>query len=103
VKEAIKAVNEEEERSRNVIIYGVKEEENEDGVGAGDIIEINSLLGQITMISKQIECSDIYVRNMYRIGKKTTGKVRIYQSRMGDFITSARFMSNAHKLKASDD
>ena len=102
VKDAIKAVNEEEERSRNVIIYGVKEEENEDEEGTDDI-KINPLPGQITMISKQIECSDIYVRNMDRIGKKTSGKVRPIKIELESSLDVASFLSNAHKLKASDD
>jgi hypothetical protein len=101
VKDAIKAVNEEEERSKNLIIYGVKEEEEEEHVEGLDI-KIDPLPGLITLISEQTECSDSYVRNIYRIGNKTLGKVRPIKVELESSTDVANFLSNAHKLKTTD-
>ena len=102
VREAIKAVNEEEERSSNLIIYGVKEEEKEDEHWVNNI-KINPLQTQIHFIKKQIDCSDIHARSYTRIGVKTEGKVRPIKVELHSSADVASILSNAHKLKESDD
>ena len=102
VREAIKAVNEEEERSRNFIIYGVKEEEKEDEEWVDDI-KINPLHAQITAISKQTVGVDTYIRSIDRIGKRVPGKVRPIKVELDSSTEVASFLSNANKLKESDE
>ena len=102
VREAIKTVNEEEERSKNLIIYGVKEEEKEDEEWVDDI-KIDPIQEQIAMISKLTDCSDIYVRDIRRIGKRTPGKIRPIKVELDSSTDVACFLSKAQKLKTNDE
>jgi gas vesicle protein len=99
VKEAVKAVNEEEERSKNLIIYGIEEIEDGDW---DTVLKVDPLPSIVKSISEQINCSDCDIRNFYRIGNKAKGKVRPIKV---EFLTSndiTNYLKNAHKLKSNE-
>ena len=96
VREAIKAVNEEEERSSNFILYGVEEDDKND-------IKVDPHPGLIYDIKKQIDCTEIRVAKHTRIGLKTEGKVRPIKVELHSSTDVASILSNAHKLKESDE
>ena len=62
VKEAVKAVNEEEERLKNLIIYGVKEAEGD----CEETLQFGPLPNLVKSISKQTECPDCDVKNVFK-------------------------------------
>ena len=99
VKEAVKAVNEEEERLKNLIIYGVKEAEGD----CEETLQFGPLPNLVKSISKQTECPDCDVKNVYRIGNKTPGKVRPVKVEFQSSNDVASLLKNAPKLKSNEE
>ena len=103
VKEAIRAANEEEERSKNliVIVYGVSEGEDSDWN-----VTYNNKLNEVVKSIHETTVTDGSLPtalNVYRLGKKEPNKTRPIKAEFGSFIDVDTILKNAHKLKANSD
>jgi hypothetical protein len=104
VKEAVRAVNEEEERSKNLIIYGVAEDKN-------DLVEkdcaSNEKLHEIVKSVRRVTLSDdslpVQGVKVYRLGKKAPNSNRPIKVEFQCSGDVENILKNAHKLKAKDD
>ena len=102
VKEAVRAVNEEEERSRNLIIYGVSEGEEGDWSNIYSTETLNEVVKSVHEATVA-DGSFHNVDNVYRLGKKVPDKTRPIKV---EFISSSdvdAILKNAYKLKANSD
>jgi hypothetical protein len=75
VKEAVRAVNEEDERAKNLIVYGVKEAEE----GDWEDVLSNNVLDQVVRSIHKTTVADGSFPGLikaYRIGKKELSKTR---------------------------
>ena len=94
VKEAVRAVNNEEERSRNFIIYGLEEIADEE---EEDLPAIVCGVYDRTGFSCPAGTTDIY-----RLGKKTADKARPIKVEMETPGDVQFMLKNAYKLRADE-
>ena len=100
VKEAVRAVKEEEERSRNLIIYGVSEGEE------GDWIYNDAKLDEVVKSVHEATIADGLspnVDNLYRLGKKVPDKTRPIKVVFKSSSDVDEILKNAFKLKANSE
>ena len=95
VKQAVRAVNEEERRSKNLMIYGCQEQENE-----ADF--------EVTKTAKDVlNATDIFPvprpYEAYRIGKKEQGKNRPIKVELGTATDVDFVLGHARNLKNRDE
>jgi hypothetical protein len=95
LKEAVKAVNEEEGRSKNLIVYGVKECEEEE-----DAYE-EKILDDVVKSIHEATVSDSPYPNaasIYRLGKKEGNKTRPIKVEFGSSSDVDVILRNAYKV-----
>jgi ElaB/YqjD/DUF883 family membrane-anchored ribosome-binding protein len=100
VKKAVKAVNEEEERSRNLIVYGDKEVDEADWEG---VLKLDGTSEMVKSISELTECLDADVYYSCRIGEKKTDKTRPIKIQFRTSADVESILRRAYKLKSSDE
>ena len=95
VKQAVRTVNDEEKRSRNVMIYGLEEKEDESPEDHGS---------QIRSIYENIgECSPPdTVDHCYRVGNDHPGKKRPLKVLMQREVDAQFLLQNAYRLRDSE-
>jgi hypothetical protein len=101
VKEAVRAVNEKEERSRNLIIYGVAEGEEDDWnevLSTEWLIVVKSVHGATVA-----DGSFPNVDKVYRLGKKIRDTTRPMKVEFRSPSDVDDILKNAHKLKANSE
>ena len=102
VKDAVRAVNEEEERSRNLIIYGVKEGEE----GGWDEVYSSEIEQEMVKSVYEATVTDVSFPdtvNVYRLGKKVPEKTRPIKVEFKSSSDVDIILKNAHKLRKNDD
>ena len=102
VKEAVKAANEEEERSKNLIIYGVAEGEE----GGWDDIYRTDTLHEIVKSVHGATVADGSIpdtMNVYRLGDKISDRTRPIKVEFRSSSDVDNILKNAYKLKANSD
>ena len=101
VKEAVRAANEEEERSKNLIVYGVSESEDSDWneIYNNKLNEVVKSIHETTVTDGSLPTA----LNVYRLGKKEPNKTRPIKAEFGSSIDVDTILKNAHKLKANSD
>ena len=96
VKEAVKAANAEDERSRNLIIYGVPDEASEES----DIAIVQHVVSVIEITENLKKCAVPPKSQMYRIGNKMANKTRPIKVVMRSAEDVQSVLKNAGKLKS---
>lgn len=94
VKKAVRTVNDEEKRSRNVMIYGLEECDNETGEDLAD--HIRSVYENATLALPDT------TEGYYRVGKKQPDKNRPVKVMMQTTTEARLLLQNARKLKSSN-
>ena len=92
VQQVIRNVNEEERRSKNLMIHGLKESDNDD---------INETLQSVREVFESMNLPDPDTIDCYRVGRKETGRtrpVRLEYKNSGDVDFA---LSHSSKLKNS--
>ena len=102
VKEAVRAVNEEEERSRNLIIYGVAEGEEDDWKEFVSTEWLNDVVKSVHGATVA-DWSLPNVDKVYRLGKKVRDKTRPMKAEFRSSSDVDDILKNAHKLKANSE
>ena len=95
VKQAVRTVNDEEMRSKNVLIYGLEEKEDESA---------EDLCRQVRSVYKNagnLEAPDS-TDGYFRVGTKQLGKIRPVKIQMQRTADAKFILNSAHKLKNSD-
>ena len=92
VKEAVRTVNDEEHRSKNYIIYGYDEIEDAEEDPREIVKEVYEKAG----------CLVPEILDIYRIGKKTSGKTRPIKVEMSDSGDVRFILKHAYKLRESN-
>ena len=102
VKEAVRAVNEEEERSKNLIIYGVEEGEEGD---CGDVHSTDALNEIVKSVHTATVADGLFpdTLNVYRLGKQVSDKTRPIKVEFRSSSDVDVILKNAFKLKADSD
>ena len=102
VKEAVRAVNEEEERAKNLIIYGVAEP----GDGEWDDLHSDAALIGVAKCIHEATVGDGSIPatfNASRIGKKEPNKTRPIKVQFDSSSEVEVILKHAHKLKACSE
>ena len=100
VKEAVKAVTEEGERSKNLIIYGAMDDE---AAEMGFPIKYDGAKEAFTSICDEIECPDLEVEYCARIGEWKSDRTRPIKVRFRKAADVATMLRNASKLKSTEE
>jgi hypothetical protein len=102
VKEAVKDLNDEEGRSKNLIVYGVKESEEED---LEDAYEEKILDDVVKSIHEATVADSPYPNavSIYRLGKKEGNKTRPIKVEFGSSSDVDVILRNAYKLKVTSE
>ena len=95
-KQTVRSVNEEEERSRNLIIYGVKETKEGE-----DVLNVDTLPAFIRSVKVNCEFPDLL--EVCRIGEKVPEKTRPIKVQFESSSDVDIILRNAHKLKTNVD
>ena len=93
VKQAVRAVNEEERRSKNLMIYGCQEQENEADFEVSKTVKDVFAAVDIFPVPRAYEA--------YRIGKKEQGKNRPIKAELGTATEVDSVLGCARNLKDS--
>ena len=101
VKEAVRAVNEEEERSKNLIVYGVKEAEDGD---QEDVLS-DGLMNKVVKCIHEATVGGSWsgAVNITRIGKMEPNKTRPLKVEFDSSTEVEMILKHAHKLKANSE
>ena len=102
IKEAVRAVNDEEERSKNLIVYGVQEAEE----GDWEDVLSNDVLDQVVKSIHEATVADGSFPGLvkaYRLGKKETNKTRPIKVEFDSSSEVDMILRQAHKLKANSE
>ncbi|KAL5246883.1 hypothetical protein ACHWQZ_G018926 [Mnemiopsis leidyi] len=100
VKEAVKAVNEEEERSKNLIVYGAQDDNESEWDYS---CKIDKTTDTFTAICDQLECENVDVQHCTRIGEWRADRTRPIKVIFWTAADVETILRKAHKLKASDE
>ena len=100
VKEAVKTVNQEEERSRNLIIYGVKEPEDDSWENT---LNFDLATDTVKSIAEITGTSNIDIIHSCRVGDKKPGRVRPIKVKLESSLHVESILKNAYKLKTNID
>ncbi|KAL5251689.1 hypothetical protein ACHWQZ_G014734 [Mnemiopsis leidyi] len=100
VKEAVKAVNEEEERSKNLIVYGAQDDDESEW---GYSCKVDKTTDTFTAICDQLECENVDVQHCTRIGEWRADRTRPIKVEFRTAADVETVLRKAHKLKASDE
>ena len=100
VKDAVKAVSEEEERSRNLIIYGVADNEETDWE---DVLKIDKASESVKSICEVTDCLDTEVQSCSRIGQWKSNKIRPIKVQFRASSDVDLLLRRAYKLKSSEE
>ena len=100
VKEAVKAVSEEEERSKNIIIYGVTDDEETDWE---DVLKIDKASETVKSICEVTDCLNVEVQSCSRIGQRKSDKVRPIKVQFRNSSDADLLLKRASKLKSSEE
>ena len=106
VKEAVRSVNEEDERSKNLIIYGVMEsEESAQGDFESEVFRSDPLYQVVKSVHGATVCDSTFpdAISAYRLGKRGADKIRPIKV---EFATSSEvdiILRNAYKLKTNTE
>ena len=100
VKEAVKAVSEEEERSKNVIVYGVTDEEETDWE---DVLKIDKASETVKSICEVTDCLNVEVQSCSRIGMWKSDKIRPIKVQLRTSSDVDLLLRRACKLKSSEE
>ena len=100
VKEAVRAVNEEEEKSRNLIIYGVKEgEEDKSEWGEEGLHGVVKSVHEAAVSDGSLPA----VVDVYRLGDKAANKIRPIKVELKSSSDVDIILRGAHKMKQYSD
>ena len=95
VKEAVRHFNQEEKGSKNLIIYGCEEKEDEGPKDVIDIVdEVYRKAGNFVAPSNMADC--------YRMGKKEPGKIRPIKAEFNSSGDVQFILTHARKLRTSE-
>ncbi|KAL5249829.1 hypothetical protein ACHWQZ_G018601 [Mnemiopsis leidyi] len=100
VKEAVKAVNEEEERSKNLIVYGVQDDDESEWDYS---CKVDKTTDTFTVICDQLKCENVDVQHCTRIGEWRAHRTRPIKVEFRTAADVETVLRKAHKLKASDE
>ena len=100
VKEAVKAVSEEEERSKNLIIYGVMDNEETDWE---DVLKIDKASETVRSICEVTDCLNVEVQSCSRIGQWKSDKIRPIKVQFRASSDVDLLLRRACKLKSSEE
>ena len=95
VKQAVRIVNEEKRRSKNLMIYGCEESDNEAN------FEVNKTVKDVFQETHIFPIP--HMGDIYRIGKKEPGKNRPIKVELGSASEVEAVLMHARNLKDSDD
>ncbi|KAL5263743.1 hypothetical protein ACHWQZ_G004964 [Mnemiopsis leidyi] len=101
VKEAVKAVNEEEERSKNLIVYGSAQDDDESEWDYS--CKVDKTTDTFTAICDQLECENVDVQHCTRIGEWRAHRTRPIKVEFRTAADVKTVLRKSHKLKASDE
>ena len=103
VKEAVRAVNEEEERSKNLIIYGVAEDKIDDDEKDCSKEKLHEIVKSVQKVTSSDDSLPVHGVKVYRLGKKTANSNRPIKVEFQCSGDVENILKNAYKLKAKDD
>ena len=90
VKEAVKSVNDEEKRSRCLLIHGIEEKDN----------EVPCEIAK--EVYRKLDFIPPKIVDSYRVGRKTSGKLRPIKVELKHQTDALILLKNAGKLKSTD-
>ena len=102
VKEAVKAVSEEEERSKNIIVYGVTDEEETETDWEG-VLKIDKASDTVKSICEVTDCLNVEIQSCSRIGKWKSDKIRPIKVQCRTSSDVDLLLRRACKLKSSEE
>ncbi|KAL5267611.1 hypothetical protein ACHWQZ_G004601, partial [Mnemiopsis leidyi] len=100
VKEAVKAVNKEEGRSKNLIVYGAQDDDESEWDYS---CKVDKTTDTFTAICDQLECENVDVQQCTRIGEWKVDRTRPIKVEFRTAADVETVLRKAHKLKASDE
>ena len=101
-QEAVKAVSEEEERSKNVIVYGVTDEEETETDWEG-VLKIDKASETVKSICEATDCLNVEVLSCIRIGMWKSDKIRPIKVQLRTSSDVDLLLRRACKLKSSEE